>query len=138
MELLLFGYFHIHVQGRLTDAIAFDFVDPDKKRKAYGSRHLDNISPPKYSHLAHDGDNSTCSSTTIASAKSHRAISPFWSIYFINNTRFKDFQLVLSDNKTLRDIVFVAVSWLVSLSTLFVREPQNQDFVLEIEVSVSR
>ncbi|WAQ98353.1 PTPRA-like protein [Mya arenaria] len=82
--------------------IAFKFSDPNSTRKAYGSRHLDNISPPMYSHLAHDGNYSTCSSTNNTSAGSGRKINPFWSIYFINNTRFNDFQLVLSDNKTLK------------------------------------
>ncbi|XP_052793646.1 uncharacterized protein LOC128227287 [Mya arenaria] len=81
--------------------IAFDFFDTDNKR-AYGSRHLDNNFPPKYPDLAQDGDYSTCCSTNIASAGSHRHINPFWSIYFVNTTRFYDFQLLLSDNETLR------------------------------------
>ncbi|WAQ98311.1 PTPRA-like protein [Mya arenaria] len=78
--------------------IAFQFID---KKKAYGSRHLDNIKPHKYADLAQDGNFSTCSSTNISSA-GNRAIPPFWSIYFINNTRFNDIQLVLSENETLR------------------------------------
>ncbi|WAQ98231.1 hypothetical protein MAR_022604, partial [Mya arenaria] len=82
--------------------IALDFND--EINKLYGSRHLDNLPHPgqQYSQQAHDGNISTCSSTDSASPRINRRNEPYWSIYFINNTRFYDFQLVLSNDETLR------------------------------------
>ncbi|XP_052793651.1 uncharacterized protein LOC128227291 isoform X2 [Mya arenaria] len=82
--------------------IALDFND--EINKLYGSRHLDNLPHPgqQYSQQAHYGNILTCSSTDSASHRINRRNEPFWSIYFINNTRFYDFQLVLSNDETLR------------------------------------
>ncbi|XP_053400767.1 cell death abnormality protein 1-like [Mercenaria mercenaria] len=90
------------VTGYCESGCDFKLVGPGCQFKNIAfdeaSRHIDNIGPPMYSHLANDDAVSTCSFTNTTAAGTRRTVAPWWTLWLPYAATFRKLVFVTREN----------------------------------------